>query len=745
MVDVTLIQRYVVSRIVKIGLREGCEFPNYGGKSGGLSDRIMNTFNIPESGHLQQCTDSKTGIHEFEKVRDLIASFIEAKKFEDIIDLYKELFNRDPKQEYSLMDWPAIIDGLLTKAGYFIDLTLRIESKGLHVGYKSVENAFKAACENCEKASTAKDLTHYEKYVDKLGCILDQYPYLQVAFIKQMFGEEYFKQLVYVKDIDQARFNQVKATIKERFMEHTQKEVTTIMVDKMKSKHPPAEPYIQFMGTQHLLAPVVRWEVTTTRFAQECALVRDLMISIANGKKANVSVLKALIHRSPNQKALCAEIFISPDDFKDFDSYDRRKRGMILDEMFDKIANPVKTEVKKEEDPMPSFPRYPNLTEEEEPVKDSLYMQLIKAAHPEAYETIKVSGDESEENINAILSHHVKGLGLTDLPKPSFRYELPEDKRTGVIIKGNPEDPMVQELAAMFKVDIDKVKPVESSSQEPSIKEILSNTQSISNFNQLLKMLENRPTFKSRLNENLEQRKTGMDHFNKIEELARQLDGAFKGLTGIDPATLNGECKNPECPVHGDDKVSFIQDLLKTKRPDGEELHHYQLRIADLIVGIDPVKVDDISIVIPGGKMRQPHPFGEIFTLGDLQSVTAKGPFDFSGALKFMKDHYDPEPKKPTVSEIETTTHAVINQSFIIRDVKGEFFCEYKMTWSPGLTRFMFSHDLPDAPGGRQFHHIRDLTKRLTQDEAFKEFQSLRRVVIANGAHNPKQNPHTGY
>jgi len=713
MVDVTLIQRYVVSRIVKIGLREGCEFPNYGGKSGGLSDRIMNTFNIPESGHLQQCTDSKTGIHEFEKVRDLIASFIEAKKFEDIIDLYKELFNRDPKQEYSLMDWPAIIDGLLTKAGYFIDLTLRIESKGLHVGYKSVENAFKAACENCEKASTAKDLTHYEKYVDKLGRILDQYPYLQVAFVKQMFGEEYFKQLVYVKDIDQARFNQVKATIKERFMEHTQKEVTTIMLEKMKSKHPPAEPYVQFMGTNHLTGPLFKWDDSLSRFANEARLILKLINEIRAGDVDKIGTLKSVIHRSPHQRRLCREIIIDAEYFPVFNDFDRRKRGMILDEMFDKIANPVKTEVKKEEDPMPSFPQYPNLTEEEEPVKDSLYMQLIKAAHPEAYETIKVSGDESEENINAILSHHVKGLGLTDLPKPSFRYELPEDKRTGVIIKGNPEDPMVQELAAMFKVDLGKVKPVESPEQEPSIKEILSNTQSISNFTQLVKMLEIPPTFKSRLNENLGQRKTGMDHFNKIEELARQLDGTFKGLTGVDPATLNGECKNPECPVHG------------------KKISEYQKRLLDLVVGIELTEKGSNVFINPGlGKARsqESNKLTELFKF-----IATHG-----------TPHSTPEPK-PTVSEIETTTHAVINQSFIIHDVKGEFFCEYKMTWSPGLTRFMFSHDLPDAPGGRQFHHIRDLTKRLTQDEAFKEFQSLRRVVIANGAHNPKQNPHTGY
>lgn len=194
-------------------------------------------------------------------------------------------------------------------------------------------------------------------------------------------------------------------------------------------------------------------------------------------------------------------------------------------------------------------------------------------------------------------------------------------------------------------------------------------------------------------------------------------------VRGLDfPFTPDVKCNNPNCPVHGNKKVNLIQDLLKTKCPDGEELHEHQQRIVDLIIGIDPAQEGRIAFINPN--------------LGETRS---KGPYDFSGVLKFLEDHFYPEPKKPTITEIETSTNVVINQSFIVHDTKGEFFCEYKMTWTPSKVRFMFTHDKPNITGmGRRFYQISELTKPMTQDEAFKEFQSLRRVVIDNGAHNPR-------
>lgn len=692
-----------------------CKFINYGGKEDGTEElhaRIINSFDIPETGFLQTCYTGKR--LSMKKVIDLVKDLVDKDRLDSVIDLWKEICKHTDSSDMRLVGYAQEIEMIAIRNGYSDNQFLDIVAPTLKYSQANkVEEFVNSALSHTEKAIDAKTPEGCQYYIDKLKRVLVSYPFIQPTFIAEFFDQEFLDELTEL-NFPETRANTLWSKIKEMNKYKMEKSVTDSNKDfsvcKEEVIYEGQNPYVQFMGTEHLTAPVFNWVSDVPRLAQECSLIGGLMVSLGNGDKSVIGIVKALIHRSPNQKVLCRDIFILPSDFEDFDSYDRRKRGMILDEIFDELANPVKTEVKKEADPMPSFPQYPNLTEEEEPVKDSLYMQLIKAAHPEAYETIKVSGDESEENINAILSHHVKGLDLTDLPKPSFRYELPEDKRTGVIIKGNPEDPMVQQLAEMFKVDINKVKPVESPEQEPSIKEILSNTQSISNFTQLVKMLENRPTFKSRLNENLEQRKTGMDHFNKIEELARQLDGSFKALTGIDPSTLNGDCQDPDCPVHG------------------KKISEYQKRLVDLVVGIELTEKGSNVFINP-----------------ELGKARSKGPFDFSGMLKFIENHFDPEPKKPTVSEIETKSHAVITQNFIIHDVKGEFFCEYKMIWTPALTRFMFSHNVPGNEEGRQFQHIRELTQRLTQDEAFKVFQSLRRDVIANGAHNPRPNPLTSY
>lgn len=285
----------------------------------------------------------------------------------------------------------------------------------------------------------------------------------------------------------------------------------------------------------------------------------------------------------------------------------------------------IKVEVKKEADPMPSFPPYPNLTEEEELMKDSLYMQLIKAF---------VSSE------------------LEKLPS--------------------------EELLAV-------------------------------------------------IDELIKRSKAGMDRVNKIETIAKRLDDFFKGLTGVDPETLKGDCQDLDCPVHGSNKVNIIQDLLKTKCPDDEELHEHQQRIVDLITGINPQMEAHIGFLNLGPNQR------------------SESYYDFNGMLKFIENHFDPEPKKPTATEIETYTNVVINQKFVIHDVKGEFFCEYKMTWTPTRAQFTFTHDKPNnGETGRRFYPIHELNRPMTQDEAFKEFQSLHRVALEN-PHKPKPNPFSSH
>lgn len=757
MVDVTLIQRYVVARITRIGLKEGCEFPNYGGRAAGLNDRIMKLFGIVETGYLQQCTSGKLGLPGSTKVQDLIVKMIDEKKFEELIDFWKEICNQERLLEYNFMDWPFIIDKILAEAGYTIDILLRINSKGLSTGYKTVENAFKAVCDSCDKASTAKDQTHHEKYIDKLERILFSYPFLQEEFIKQMFSAQYLNELKKSSDVKSMRIADIKSTILSRYHSFTErnrvpivpkaevkakevKEASDKMSEAMKRRHAPAEPYVRFMGTDHLIHAKITFGVHEKRVSQEFNMIHHALLELAQEKDTPYRTylkgfIKSIVHRSFEQEKLCQDVLIAPGDWDEFSKQDPRKRGMIIDELLDNAHAP-KVEVKKKEDTLSSaFPAYPNLTEEEEHVsqlkvnasdeqEESTYLKLIKAVHPEVYDIIvateKTTGKKmSHQQMDALLRNYL--TVNPEMKNNSFHYELPEPQREKVVIKGDPSDPVVKKLAEMFSIDINDVKPSETDSPlEPTSPLI------VAAINKIVKDLEGSSGFKSRLTQNLEQRKTGMDNVGEIIGLAKELDASFKALTGIDPSTLNGECHDPECPVHGQKKVNVIQDLLKTKRPDGEELHEHQQRIVDLIVGIDPEVEGRIAFInLNGGKQR------------------SEGQYDFSGLFKHLEHRHTPEPKKSTVSEIETSTNVVINQSFTVRNVYGAFVCEYKMAWTPSNTRFMFSHDAPGVGEGRKFNVIRELTQQLTQDEALAQFQSLRRHVIADGAHKPKVNPYT--
>lgn len=791
MVDVTLVQRYVVARITRIGLKEGCEFPNYGGRAAGLNDRIMKLFGIVETGYLQQCISGKLDLPDSTKVHDLIVKMVDEKKFEELIDFWKEICNQERLLEYNFMDWPFIIDKILAEAGYVIDILLRINSKGLSTGYKTVENAFKAVCDNCDKASTAKDQTHHEKYIDKLERILFSYPFLQEEFIKQMFSEQYLNELKKSSDVKSMRIADIKSTILSRYHSFTErnrvpnvpkaevkakevKEASDKMSEAMKRRHAPAEPYVRFMGTDHLIHAKITFGVHEKRVHQEFNMIHHALLELAQEKDTPYRTylkgfIKSIVHRSFEQEKLCHDVLIAPSDWDEFSKQDPRKRGMIIDELLDNAHAP-KVEIKKDEDTLSPFPEYPNLTEEEEPVsqpkvnvpgeqEESVYMELVKTVHPEVYEIIvaieKDLGKKLQyEEVNAVLRDYVTGKPAF---KRSFRYQLPEDLASKVVIKGDPADPTVQKLAAMFNVDINEVKPV--TPKEPvdhharivkDLSDILkhyatempTDPETIAAINSLVEKLESRSTFKSRLTQNLDQRKTGMDQAidaiykddvrATAQQLAKELEGIFLELTKIDPRklelNLDEVCVDPSCPVHGKKKVNVIQDLLKTKRSDGESLHEHQQRIVDFLVGINPEVEGHTGFINPnGGKQR------------------SEGSFDFSGMLKFMENYYNPEPKKPTVTEIETDSNVVINQKFVIYDAKGEFSCEYKMTWTPTTVQFRFTHDKPESERGRRFYPIRELNKPMTQDKAFAYFQSLRRAVIADGAHRPKVNPYTGY
>lgn len=640
MSSINLVHRYVVEQLLSINTK--CEFKNYGGTSSGLIDRIMASFHIPETGHIQTFYYGNTNKRlNTTAIKTFIKTKIIADQLDDVIDIWKEICNKG-FSESMIMGYASDIELVLITRGLSSNQFLNLAIPTFPTKLKTVDNAIKSANDYLEKVIGSKTSSEFNNYKEKLLRTLVTYPYIQKVFIENNFPETFLGQLevmpnatlrssaliTKIKEDNIARLKEVKSA--------EAKEGTRKMSEAMKRMHPPAEPYIQFMGTEHLTAPVFNWASTHSRFSQECSLIAGLMGSLSNGDKSVIGTIKALIHRSPNQKALCRDIFILPTSFPDFDSYDRRKRGMILDEILDKVGDQQKVQIKK--DPLSSFPEYPNLTEEEEHVSQP------KVNVPDNQEA------EIIKDLSNILKH--------------YSTEMPTDPETMAII------------------------------------------------NSLIEKLESRPTFKSRLTQNLDKQRTGLDRVDDFLNAVANEAGAnpklLHALAIQEVRRKNGTCDNLDWTMCGEKNADIILNFLKTKYP-----------AVDLIVGIMPDHDKPATSYIrpDAGKQR------------------SEGQHDFNGLLRFLDNYHDPEPKKPTVTEIETSTNVVINQKFVVYDVKGEFFCEYKMNWTPTRTRFMFTHDEPGSEAGRRFHLIHEFNKQMTQDEAFAQFQSLRRAAISNGPH----------
>lgn len=85
--------------------------------------------------------------------------------------------------------------------------------------------------------------------------------------------------------------------------------------------------------------------------------------------------------------------------------------------------------------------------------------------------------------------------------------------------------------------------------------------------------------------------------------------------------------------------------------------------------------------------------------------------------------------KRPYTTQINSSSHTVLNQDFIVYDLNGDFFCEYKMIWAQGKVRIMYSH-VPAVLGeSRRFNHIMH-NHKCTEQEAIGIFANLRESAV---------------
>jgi hypothetical protein len=489
------------------------------------------------------------------------------------------------------------------------------------------------------------------------------------------------------------------------------KKVLTVMADTMKSMHgrkkehtEEKERYVHFMGTEHLTQPSYGFESKVGRLSQEVFYINQLVHSVRLPSTDIVktkALIKAIIHRSPEQRELINSTIQAPASFfESIDAVDARKRGMMIDEALDEMLGTDPAEINLNE-----LASSHNVSEAEQqpthvdPEMKELLVEILatlKQLQPKdnVVETkVQLSGGESlnlrtptEDNIRAFIKTFgakSKSEEPNQETRPVLKYELPEGARKELVISGDPEDPLIKDIIKLFQ---DSALDVKVNKKESP----------------------------------------------KLEDSEFSAENIIRGYGLYSPyAGKSGqECKDTTCPVHG-------ENILPQRQP-----HPF-----DYIIGIDPgnKKGDVHHVHILKGRGED----------GENPIYKLKGQeIDFSGHRGFARpprstleqifgsefarvSNVSDEPQ-PTATEIETTTHVVINQSFIIYDVKGEFFCEYKMNWNSEMTNFRFTHDKPDSPKGRRFYPIRDLSKKMTEDEALKQFQSLRRAVLVNGPHKPR-------
>lgn len=403
MSSIHLVHRYVVEQILSITTK--CEFKNYGGTGRGLVDRIMGSFNIPETGWLQAVYTGN--ILNTAKLMDLIKNKLDEDQLEDVIDVWKELCNKG-FSESSIMGHARNFAAEIRSRGFGKKPFFELDVDEWTVVLRTVNNTIKSARGYFEKAFSSTTVEEFNVYQQKLLRTLVTYPYIQETFIEDSFSQQLRHHLQAMSD-PVVRTEHLITKLKEEndflFKEvkvKQSKEGTEIMLDQMHKQHPHAKPYIHFLGTDHHIGHSFHFNADASRFAQECNYIRSLMLDLPKDGKIPLCAIKSIIHRSAHQKRLCQELFIDQTDWENFDKMDPQKRGLKLDVIFNAVMTHESLSADNADQSL-SLPDYPNLAEEEVPVEDSRYLAIIKELYPDVYAEIKESGDSSDEGVNAIL------------------------------------------------------------------------------------------------------------------------------------------------------------------------------------------------------------------------------------------------------------------------------------------------------------------------------------------------------
>lgn len=185
---VTLLHRYIVNLIASIPSFAD-SFAEHGGFDEKLVDRVMNTFSVVETAHLQNASVGNT-ITSTSKATKFIMDLADNNRGGDLIDLWKEVCNG--RAEKSQMSVGLMIYRVLREVknppaealGYLSIPT----AEQRYTGYLSVDNVWIAMNRIYQEVICSTKVAWVQENLNRLMEMLESYPYLQKKFVEDNFN-----------------------------------------------------------------------------------------------------------------------------------------------------------------------------------------------------------------------------------------------------------------------------------------------------------------------------------------------------------------------------------------------------------------------------------------------------------------------------------------------------------------------------------------------------------------------------
>lgn len=176
-------------------------FENYGGKTPNLAERILNNFDMVETGIIQTVDTSE--------YRDVIEKVINLRQGGMLIDICKELFKSPSAEE--IAKWAtyilARIDGL--KGVSILDVQGVKSASVKFANTKNVIDGAQHRWEKFKKAIANNEPWKANQAEKQFHAILRDFTAQQSDIIKRIWGDEYFKALLIEDDLGK-RYNTIK-------------------------------------------------------------------------------------------------------------------------------------------------------------------------------------------------------------------------------------------------------------------------------------------------------------------------------------------------------------------------------------------------------------------------------------------------------------------------------------------------------------------------------------------------------